>query len=43
MVVYIFKAITQEAEAEVDLCEFEATLVYRESFRIARAALRNTV
>jgi hypothetical protein len=30
-------------QTQVDLCELEASLVYRESFRTARAAQRNFV
>jgi hypothetical protein len=32
-----------KTERQADLCEFEAILVYRESFRTARATLRNPV
>ena len=38
VVEYTFNPSTQEAE-QVDLCEFEATLVYRASSRTARATL----
>ena len=41
--VHTFNPSTQEAEKQVDLCEFEASLVYRESSRTARATQRNPV
>ena len=41
-VVQTFNPSTWEAEAR-DLCEFEASLVYRESSRTARATQRNPV
>ena len=40
-VVHIFNPSPQEAEA-ADLCEFEASLVYTASSRIARATQRNS-
>jgi hypothetical protein len=41
MVAYLFNPNPQEAEA--DLCEFEASLVYRVNSRTARATQRNPV
>jgi hypothetical protein len=40
---YFFNPSTQETEAEADLNEFEASLVYRTSFRTAMATQRNPV
>jgi hypothetical protein len=41
VVVHAFNSSTQEVEA--DLCEFEVSLVYRASSRIARATDRETL
>ena len=35
--------VLRKAETHMDLCEFEASLVYSASFRIACAAQRNPV
>jgi hypothetical protein len=42
VVVYSFNSSTQEAGTS-NLCEFKASLVYRASFRTARATQRNPV
>jgi hypothetical protein len=42
VVVYTFKPHTREAE-QVDLCEFESSLVYIVNSRTARATQRNPV
>jgi hypothetical protein len=42
-VAHAFDASTQEAEAKADLCEFEASLVYRVSSKTARGTQRNPV
>ena len=43
MVAHTFNPNTQEASTQVDLCEYRTSLVYRVSFRIARATQRNLV
>jgi hypothetical protein len=42
VVVHTFK-LSSQSQRELVLCEFEASMVYRESFRTARATRRNTV
>jgi hypothetical protein len=36
-------ALTQEAERKADLCELEASIIYRVSSRTARATQRNPI